>query len=108
MVAGDGEQGRHRRRRDADSAGATGDVITETLSDDPEEAVVRRVLGDALSPGERQRAQVQVLRSPAQHGGVERDHECSRTAVLGACDEVVDQLFICRPVQLEPVSSIFP
>ena len=53
-----------------------------------------------------QTQEIQVLRSPPQHGGVEGDHQGSGPAGLCAGDETVHAGLIFRPVQLEPMSSI--
>ena len=97
---------RHRHqgldRADRHLGLGTGYGRSDTSSHHVDEAGIRGVLVDAHPLRERQRAQVQVLRPPAQHGGVERDHDGRRTALLGALQEAVHQLLVTRPVELVP------
>ena len=70
------------------------------------EARVGQVLRDPLGARERQRPEVEVLRAPAEHRRVERDHDRLAPDRRGARQEGVDQLLVGAPVQLEPARRV--
>ena len=78
----------------------------DALSDEVAEAGVGGVLPDALALRERQRAEVEVLRSPAQRGRVERDHQRARVDGLGSLDQAVDERLVGAPVELHPSAAL--
>ena len=93
-------RGRPRLRAPASPAGG------RPLLDQPPEHRVGRVLRDALAERERQVAEVEVARPPAEHRGVEGDHERVAAGRLGPADQALDQLVGRRPVQLEPARGV--
>ena len=73
-------------RRDRWPRGARRPPRRRPRCGEPPEDRVGRVLRDALAAGERQRAEVEVARAPAEHGGVE-GHDQRRGADRGRAGE---------------------
>ena len=94
------------RRRAAAAAPAVAGRGRGALLDQPPEHRVGGVLRDALAERERQVAQVEVARPPAQHRRVEGDHERVAAGRLRPADQALDQLVGRRPVQLEPARRV--
>jgi hypothetical protein len=104
VVAGDRDEGADRLQRDLGVRRcAGGSRGGHPLGDDLAEARIGRVLPDAETLGERQGAERQVLRTPAEHGRVEGDDQRRGATGLGAPDEAVDQRLVGAPVELHPV-----
>ena len=77
--AGHGEQRPDGGRRRPRLAGRVGRRTAGALLDEPAEHRVARVLRDALAARERQVAEVEVARPPAEHRGVEGDDDRARS-----------------------------
>ena len=86
--------------------GSRGPGARRPLLHQPAEHRVGRVLRDALAQRERQVPEVEVARAPAEHRGVERDHERVAAGGLGPPDQALDELVRRRPVQLEPARGV--
>ncbi len=67
---------------------------------------IARILRDAPPLHERQRSEIQVTRAPAEHRGVERQHDGRATAGLGTLHERSDEFVGPAPVELEPPRAI--
>ncbi len=63
---------------------------------------VRGVVGDAVAGQEGEVGATQVPRAPAEHRGVDRDHQRGVPGGLGAPDQRVGEIGHVRPVQLVP------
>ena len=75
----------------------------DPLLDEPAEDRVGGVLRDALPARERQVAEVEVARPPAEVGRVEGDHDRLAAARLGPSDQARGQVVVAAPVELVPV-----
>ena len=61
---------------------------------------------NALATRERQRTEIQILRTPPQHGRVEGDDDGLRADRLGPVQQAVDEVLVRAPVQLEPARCV--
>ena len=99
------EQRPDRAQRDLDVLRPAGGG-RDPLGDDLAEARVGGVLRDAEPLRERQRTEVEVLRAPAEQGGVEGDHERAGADRLGPLDQAVDEPLVGAPVELDPARRV--
>ena len=87
VISSRSPSGRGRRDRSAARARNRGSEVYWAMS---------------LAAGERKRTEIQILRTPAEHGGVHGDDQRCGPAVLRSSDHRVDQLLVGRPVELVP------
>ena len=81
-------------------------AVARALRHQAAEHRVARVLREPLAAQEREEGGLEVARAPADHRGVEREHDRLAAARFGARDEALDQVVRRAPVELEPARAV--